>query len=178
MAAVLLPQRRADLGRGKEEGVVLIRAVGGAAARAVQAGGRDQLAQAEVERFLGRVAVEGHVPALPRLGIKEGEDGVVVEAFFKAGAQPFAVKACGEEAAADVVVHAAAPQAAQVLLGHDAPFRLTGKVSAAQQKQQRARPTAHVEVPFAHPLDAGERPLAPGQVLIHTMLRIEIQTVL
>ena len=66
-----------------------------------------------------------------------------------------------------MVVHAAAPQRAQILLREDAPFLFSRIVRAAQQQEQRAHAAAEVAVPVPHARHARESKLGKGSLVFH-----------
>ena len=77
-----------------------------------------ELTQAVVERVLGNGAPERHVPVLPRLGVGEREQSVVIECLFKMRGKPLTVGGVTGKAAADVVINAALVHLPQRVLDH------------------------------------------------------------
>ena len=77
-----------------------------------------ELAQAVVKRVLGHGAPERHVSILPRLGICECQQGVVIERLFKMRRKPLAVSGVAGKAAADMVIDAALVHLPQRVLDH------------------------------------------------------------
>ena len=66
-----------------------------------------QLPETVVQGILRHLAVQGHVPVLPGLGIGQGQKRVIVQRLFKMGGQPLPVGGIAGKAAAEMVIDAA-----------------------------------------------------------------------
>ena len=139
MLSVLRAEHRADLLRRKEIILTLL----AAAVRVLPAGKAavllPQLTQAVVERALGDRAPEGVAPLLPGLGAAERQQRVIVERLFKVRREPLPVGAVAAEAAAQVVVNAAAEHLLQRELRHCAESFVLSQLCLPQQEEQVLR---------------------------------------
>ena len=130
-------ERRLDLGGGPDEELPLLAFAVGVLRAEEGAGRARHLAEDVVERLLGDFAIERVAGDLKCLDIGGNEKGVVVEHLLEVRDEPAGVGAVAMEAAAELVVHAAAGHQVERVRGHPSASRRRATVMRRSSRSCR-----------------------------------------